>query len=190
MHWRIAERQNSLRELQEPVGAFGGAIVGHQIGRGAAENNRCTGKLAECDGDVAGMVRGQRNRVALLVRGPRGIVHNDQTEAGHGGKQGGASANQDISIAAPHPIPDCVALPQAKLAVEHGHSVGKSRLEAAHCLGRQTDLGHENDGPLPHLQHSVQGMQVYLRLARAGDAVKERDQGSTTGVRPVQPAFH
>ena len=57
--------------------------------------------------------------------------------------------------------------------MQDGDVVAKARAEAAHGLGRERDLGHEDEGSPSLGTNALDGVEVYLGLARARDAVNQ-----------------
>ena len=54
-------------------------------------------------------------------------------------------------------------------------------------LRRQGDLGHQNQGASPPVQHLLDEADVHLGLAAARHAVQERHGGLSLPAQPVQP---
>lgn len=57
--------------------------------------------------------------------------------------------------------------------MENGHRLAKARAEAADGLGRQRDLGHQHAGRATGYEHALDGGEVNLGFAGAGDAVDQ-----------------
>ena len=174
-------------QFEQAVLALGGAVVIHQVGGGAAEQDGSPGQAAQGQGRVAGVVGGQRDRLRLFVRTIVGFVQDDEAQARDRRKKGGAGADDDVGLAAAHPLPGGVALAQAELAVEQDHPARKAGLEAADRLGRQADFGDQDDGPPPGVQRFGQQPQIDFGLARSGDAVQQDDAGAVQRAGAEQP---
>lgn len=57
--------------------------------------------------------------------------------------------------------------------MEHGDRLAKARAEAADGLGRQRNLGHQHAGRATGCEHALDGGEVNLGFAGAGDAVDQ-----------------
>ena len=57
--------------------------------------------------------------------------------------------------------------------MEHGDRLAKARTEAADGLGRQRNLGHQHAGRATGCEHALDGGEVNLGFAGAGDAVDQ-----------------
>ena len=57
--------------------------------------------------------------------------------------------------------------------MEHGDRLAKARAEAADGLSRQRDLGHQHAGRATGCEHALDGGEVNLGFAGAGDAVDQ-----------------
>jgi hypothetical protein len=102
-------------------------------------------------GDVAGVVA----RVALvLVGGVVLLVDDDQAEVDDRREHRRARAHADARLAAAQALPLVVALALGELGVQHRDRVAEALDEAADDLGRQRDLGHEDDRALPRARTS------------------------------------
>ena len=55
--------------------------------------------------------------------------------------------------------------------MEHGDRLAKARAETADGLGRQRDLGHQHACRTASCEHALDGGEVNLGFAGAGDAV-------------------
>ena len=79
--------------------------------------------------------------------------------------------------------PVAAALGVAEMAVQHRH-LAAAAAEALDGLRRQADLRHQHQRLLALAHHFLDGPQVDLRLAAAGDAVQQERAGS----RPARSA--
>ncbi len=89
-----------------------------------------------------------------------------------GAKTGTAGADDHRHCPLGDLLPLPVALGVAEVAVQHGHAA-EPRAEAIDRLRRQADLGHQHDRLPPEVDYLLDGLDVDLGLAAAGDAVDE-----------------
>ena len=147
--------------------------------RGGAEDDDGAFHLCAHDGDIARVVAGG---FLLLVGVLVFLIHNDESKRINGRKDGGARPDDDAGAALPYLVPFIMALARGEMAVQHGderlqRAGAEAGLEAFDGLRREGNLRHEHDGALPLPQRVRNGLEVYLRLARAGDAVQEEGGG-------------
>lgn len=102
------------------------------------------------------------------------LVDDDQAEVADRGEDGRAGADADRRLAAAQAPPLVVALAGREGRVEDGEAVAEPGPEAGNGLGSEADLGDEDDRALAPLQGRLDGGQVDLGLARAGDAVQQQ----------------
>ena len=103
------------------------------------------------------------------------LVQHDQPQLGDGGEDGGAGADHDARLAGLYPPPLIMPLAQRQRRMQHGHLVrAKTRFEQVQHLRRQPDLRQQDQRITPQRQCLRDGVQIDLRLARAGDAVQQQ----------------
>ena len=145
--------------------------------RGAAEQAGAAFHLRAQDGDVASVVaRGFLLLVGVLVL----FIDDDEAEVGARGEDGRPGADDDAGAAGADLVPLVVPLAFAEVGMEHGDFVlggGEAGFEALDGLRGEGNLRHEHDGGLPALEDELDGLEVNLGLAAAGDAVKEEGLG-------------
>ena len=78
-----------------------------------------------------------------------------------------------MGITRAHEVPLVEALARGETRVQDGHVVAEARAEAAHGLGRERDLGNEDERALALRADLLDGIEVDLGLAGSGDAVHE-----------------
>ncbi len=154
-----------------------GAVVCNQVGRGATQQDCRAGEPSQGDRNVPGVVGGQGDGVVLFVRGVVGFIEDNEAQAGDGRKESRSGANDHVRFSLAHPVPDCVALAKAELAVHYGDAARKASFETADGLGCQADLGHEDNGPAAGSQRGFQCTHIDFGLARARDPMQEGNKG-------------
>ena len=128
--------------------------------------------LCQACGHLTGMVaRGARLLVAALVF----LVDDVDAGIGKRGEKRRARAHHHAGAARAHKLPLIAPLAQRETGVQHGHGVAEAVAEAPHRLGRKRDLGNEHARALAGRKGALDGLQIHLRLARAGHAVDEHD---------------
>ncbi len=134
-------------------------------------------------GDGARAMRPEDSHVArvvarsllLLERAVVFLVDDDETELLHGREKRRARANGDRHASRAKPAPHEMALLFREPAVNHGDVIAEARAESADELGRQRDLGHENERAFARREARGDGPQVDFRFTRARHAIeKER----------------
>jgi len=154
--------------------AGAGVVEAFEGGGGRAEQAMGGGELGAFDGNVAGVVAGDG---VLLVAGFVFFVDDDQAQAGDGGKDGGAGADDDVGPAGADGVPLGVALGGGQAAVHDGDA-GESAAEAVDGLGGEGDFGQENDGLGAAVEGIGDGADVDFGFSAVGDAVEEGDAES------------
>ncbi len=104
------------------------------------------------------------------------LVDDQQAQARQGSEEGAPGPHHHVHLPVSDAPPDIVALPGAELGVDHRDPAWETAGETGHGLGRQGDLWHQDDGLTPPGQGLLDGPQVDLRLAAAGDAVEQKDR--------------
>ena len=161
------------RQAVEDVAAGGRVGPGLERGGGGAEDAGRPGQLGAHHRDVPSVVE---RGLGLLEGGLVLLVDHHQAEVGKGREDGGARADHDPGLPHRHGHPRVEALAGREMAVpddDLGAEVGEAGAEAAHGLGRQRDLGHEEDGRAALLDDLADEGDVDLGLARAGHAVQQ-----------------
>ncbi len=110
--------------------------------------------------------------IILLERRFVLFVQDDQTQAGHRGEYRAARTDDHRNFVAGDALPMPAPLGIRHVAVQHRH-LAEASAKALLGLRRQADLGHEHDR-LPAIgDHFLDGADVNLGLAAAGDAVQD-----------------
>ena len=134
---------------------------------------RITGAPSELgphDGHVPAVVA---RRLVLLVRGVVLLVHDQDAQAGQRREDGRARPHDDVGAAAPDAAPGVESLAALEAAVQDRHpaaEAGQEALDGERCQG---DLGDQHQGLPALLQGGLDGLEVHLGLAGAGDAVEQ-----------------
>ena len=100
------------------------------------------------------------------------LIDDDEAEPRHGRENRRAGAEHDARVAGVCLAPRCEPLPIAERRVQHGKRCIEARCKAPHELGRQSDLGHEQQGALVAFERALDQPKVHLGLAAPGHAVK------------------
>ncbi len=108
--------------------------------------------------------------LGLLVGAVVFLVQDDEPQVRKGREDGAARPEHHADAPLADALPHREALPSAEPAVEDAHLVAQARPEAAGGLRREADLGHQHDDLLAGRQHLLDGPQIDLGLAAAGDS--------------------
>jgi len=121
---------------------------------------------------VAGVIA---HAILLLVGGIVFLIDNDQAEIGIRQEQSRACADNDTRFAIRHGAPGARALARRQFRMPGRRPCAEARGEAVEKLRGQRDLRHQ-DQALPAAADRVSHrLEIDLGLARAGDAVEQRD---------------
>ncbi len=149
--------------------------------RRGAEHHRSTGALRAQDGEVARRIA--EAAFVLLERGVVFLVDDDEAEIRDRREHRGARAEHDARLAGHALPPGGETLGVGERGVQHGDRHREALAEAPDELRREPDLRHQHQRALAAPQRSLDGVQVDLGLAAAGDAVQQ--EGRETRVRGV-----
>ena len=114
------------------------------------------------------------------------LVDHDQPEVVERGEHRRARPHAHPRLAGAQPEPLVVALARPELRVQDRDRLAEARLEAAHGLGRERDLGDEHDRAAPRREGGGRGPEVDLGLPGAGHAM---EAGSAPGPLGAQRAL-
>ncbi len=146
--------------------------------RGAAVDDHRALPLGPAEGDLPRVVAGRAP--VLLVRGLVLLVDDDQAQPGQRREHGAPRAQHHVGA----PLADAPVLgdPLAgrQTGVPDGDALAQPRAQSAQELGGQGDLGHQHQASAAARAGRLDGLQVHLGLARAGDTVQQ--QGAPAGV--------
>ena len=95
-------------------------------------------------------------------------------------EDGTAGADDDLHLARGDAPPMAAALGVAQMAVQHRH-LAAAAAKALDRLRRQADFRHQHQRLLALPHHFLDGAQINLRLAAAGDAVQQEAHGNRPG---------
>ena len=101
------------------------------------------------------------------------LVDDDQAEARNGREHGGARPHDDPGLTADDARPLVAPLGVGERRMEDRDAIAEPGADPADRLGRQGDLGHEDDRAQPALEHCGAGQEVHLGLAASGRAVQQ-----------------
>lgn len=101
------------------------------------------------------------------------LVNDDEAQVVKRAKERRTCADDHAGRTAGNHIPLVQALAGRKPRMEHGDRLAKARTEAADGLGRQRNLGHQHAGRATGCKHALNGGEVNLGFAGAGDAVDQ-----------------
>ena len=160
-----------------------------EAGRRRAQHDWATGDLPAPQRDVSRVVAWEllllEARVVLLV-------HDDETEPGRlglfaaveGREDGRPRPDDHPRLALGDPRPLLMPLRGGQTRMKHRDGLGpEAPDEPPGRLGRQADLGHQEDRPLPALENPVDRPQVHLGLARTGDPIEKEGRETNPASR-------
>ena len=138
--------------------------------RGRTEHHGRTGAAGHPHGHVARVVA---RSAVLLVGALMLFVDDDEAHVAQRRKQRRARAHHHTRCSRANEVPLVEALTGAHARVHNGHGVAEAPAKARHCLRRERYLRHEHACRVPCSECCLDGLKIYLGLARAGDAVDE-----------------
>ena len=150
------------------IHATAAAVESLGRGRGGAQHKRAAVTPRHLCRHLARVVA---RTGTLLVTGLMLLVDDDEAQVAERAKERRAGAHDHARGTAGDHIPLVQALAGREARMEHGDRLAKTRAEAADGLGRQRDLGHEHAGRTAGRQHALDGGEVHLGFAGAGDTV-------------------
>ena len=140
--------------------------------RGGGQDHRKLADGAAYHGHIARLIV---HAVVLLEAGIVLFVDDDEAEIGVRQEQRRARTDHDTRFARRGPTPEASALGGRQRRVPFDGQAAEARLEAAHELAGERDLG-QHDQRLPALlDRACDGLEINLRLAGARDAIEQRD---------------
>ena len=153
--------QRAARQRPPGLGARGRRAVDH----GGAGRPRPPRR------DLAGVVA---RAGVLLVRRVVLLVDDDQAEPRHRGEHGAPRAQHHVGLALAHAPVLLGPLGPRHRRVPDAHGLAQARPQARQQLGRQGDLGDEDDRAAPGRADLGDRPQVDLGLARPGHPVQQQ----------------
>ena len=182
-----SRRLSTADPLAQPVSVGMGPaqiVQGLRRRRGGTEDHRNVELLGAADRHIAGVVA---HAVLLPVGGIVFLVDDDQAQIGAVAEQRGTGADQHRRAATTKQIP--VAQPFGIALGRVGQQYGMSEAppHAIHQLGRQTDLGRQQNHLPPLLDDAPHQGQVDLGLATAGHALQ---QVAAETIQPRRDGLH
>ena len=145
-------------------------VEGLGRGRGGAQHERAAVAPRHLGRHLARVVA---RTGPLLVAGLVLLVNDDEAQVAKRAKERRTCADDHAGRTAGNHIPLVQALAGRKPRMEHGDRLAKARTEAADGLGRQRNLGHQHAGRATGCEHALDGGEVNLGFAGAGDAVDQ-----------------
>jgi hypothetical protein len=169
----------ALGQFQHLVTPRRGMVEGFQRGRGGTEHDGDVRLMRAPDRHVARRVT---QAFLLLERGVVFLVDDDQLQARHGHEDREPGAEHDVGVTGKR-------FEEAARTRRVGHAAvgaddvrgGEARGDATFELRRQGDLGHQHQGLAAAREHGIDGAQIDLGLAAAGDAVQQHDVEAGSG---------
>ena len=147
------------------------------------QHHRDAGDVAAHHRHVAGVIA---HAVLLLVGGVVLLIDDDQPEIGVGQKQRRARADDDGYLPFSDSAPGARAPARRELRMPFRRARAEARGEAVEKLRGERDFRHE-DQALPAAADRVgHRLEINFGLARAGDAVEQRDRIAALGERGFQ----
>ncbi len=104
------------------------------------------------------------------------LVDDDEADVFERGENGRAGSDDDAGVAVVDAVPFVVPLALREMAVQDGDAGlrgGETALESLHGLRRERNLRNKHDGGFAETEHFLDGLQINLGLAAAGDAVEQ-----------------
>ena len=150
------------------IRATAAAIEGLSRRRGGAQHERAAVAPRHLGRHLARVVT---RAGALLIAGLVLLVDDDEAQIAERAKERRAGTHDHTRGTAGNHIPLVQALAGRKARMEHGDRLAKARAKAADGLGRQRNLGHQHAGRAAGREHALDGGEVHLGFAGAGDAV-------------------
>ena len=166
-------------EFDVAVAALLGVHQALDRGRGGTQHHRAAAQMAAHHGHVAGLIG---DAVLLLVGLVVLLIDDDEPEIGEGQEQGRAGADHKLRLVLRHRAPDPAALRRRQPRMPFGGPGAEALLAAGDELAGQRDLGHEHQRLLAAFETLGDGLEIDLRLARAGDAVEQGYGKAVAGV--------
>src|SRR6185295_6946556 len=139
-------------------------------GGGASRQERGLRLARPVAGDLARVVAWI---ALLLVGGVVLLVDDHQAQLAHRSEGRRTRAHADERFARGKALPLVAAFARREARVKQRHSIPEARREPRDRLGREPDLGNEDDRSLPSLERRLRGRQINLRLARSSDPVQQ-----------------
>ena len=108
------------------------------------------------------------------------LIDHDEAQPGQRGKERAARSNDDVKLIVAQMAPDIVAFTRTEAGMDDCDAIGEAGCKAGNSLRRQGDFRNQYDGLFSSIYRLGNGTQVDLRLAAAGDAVKQELSRSGT----------
>ena len=140
--------------------------------RGRGQHDRELADVGAHHGHVARLVV---HAVVLLEAAVVLLVDDDEAELLVGQEQGRAGADDDARLPGGGRAPGPRALGRRERGVPFDRRAAEARREAVHELAGERDLGQHDERLAALLQRAGDRLEIDLGLARAGDAVEQRD---------------
>ena len=162
-----------------------GVLIALKRRRGRAEKDGAFFEAATHDREIARVILWW---VFLFVGGFVFFIDDDESEVGQGGKNSGASSDDDAGFASANTMPFVESLALGKVGVHHGDLVDHFReagFEALHSLGGEGDFGNQNDDVLSEIEGFLSRLKIDFGFPGSGDAVKEDGIGRIVRVEAL-----
>ena len=159
-------------EGQPPVAALLGIGHGFQAGRGRDQDDRRRLQPGAYHGHVAGVV----DHALLLLEGRfMFLVDDDEAETRERQKERGAGPDDDRRLSVRDGAPGAAPGGRGQVGVPDGRRHAEAAGEAVKPLRRKRDFGQEDEALAAEADGRRHRFQIGFGLARAGDAVEQRD---------------
>ena len=176
-------RAVSLGHLDEGILPLHRLLVALQRGRGRGQQHESALGGTAVAGNVTGVVLGILiGFIGMLLL----LVHDDHTQIGHGREDSRAGAHHDGSLPHKDAAVGVQPLPRGQPRVNDRHPMAVAVVEDAQHLRGQADLGKQDNGSLPPIQHAVDHFQNHAGLAASRHAVKQGGLGLTRQGKAIQ----
>ena len=167
------------RQHDAAVAALHSIDAGLDRGRRRGQHHGEAADAAAHHRHVAGVVE---DAVLLLVGGVVLLVDDDQAEVAKRQEQRRARARHHLDPPFRHLPPHPLAHPWRQVGVPFGRLCPEAVVETLEEGGGERDLRHQHQHLASRLKCCRHRFEIDLRLARAGDAVDERDRKAGAGL--------
>ena len=161
----------AIGQQQAAIAALFGVDARLDGGRGGGEYR---GAVFEPRAHHRHVARIVGDAVLLLVGAFVFLIDDDEPQLLEGQEQRRARARDDLHLAARHAGPDARALARRHARMPFGRAHAEALGEAVEKLARERDFRHQDQRLPAVLDGCRDGLEIDLRLARAGDAFQQR----------------
>ena len=168
-HRRHGAIVNAAGEFDVLILAAAGSLPRFERRGGRAQHQGNALVQGATSGNFTGVITRWR---FLLERGFVFFVNDDQPQVWGRREHRAAGSHDDLYFAGGDVAPVMMTFGVAHVAVQHGHTV-EPLAESSPGLGRETDLGHQNNGLSAEGDDLLNGSNIDLSFSASGDAMQE-----------------